>query len=109
MLRDTIDASRRICNSAIIMEHHAPKRGNGDKVREVTAYGSGLFLKWPDFGFAMVPSDHPDHVGTYVWEPMRGPRVRGRAWPMALRTGKANTDEWPWEECERPPSAPKGR
>lgn len=100
-LRKVIDASRKVCNSAIIMEHHAPKRGAGDKIREVSPYGSGLFLKWPDFGFAMVPTSE---AGTYEWDMNRGPRVRGRYWPMALRQGAPGSAEFPWMECEVPPA-----
>lgn len=105
-LRRVINASRKVCNSAIVMEHHAPKRGNGDKIREISPYGSGLFLKWPDFGFAMIPTDEP---GTYEWGMNRGPRVRGRHWPMALRTGKPGSEEFPWMECEPPEKKTRGR
>ena len=107
-LRRVINASRKVCNSAIAMEHHAPKRGNGDKIREVSPYGSGLFLKWPDFGFSMVPTDE---VGTYDWEMNRGPRVRGRRWPQALRGGNMmpGSMEFPWMECMSPERLSKRR
>lgn len=104
-LRRVINASRSICGSAIIMEHHAPQRGAGEKIREVRPYGSSLFLKWPDFAFAMVPTDE---VGTYEWDMNRGPRVRGRYWPDALRHGTPNTMEWPWVETVVPARKTKG-
>jgi 5S rRNA maturation endonuclease (ribonuclease M5) len=97
-LRRSINSVRSVCNSAIIMEHHAPYRASGDKIREVRPYGHSLFVKWPDYGFAMVPTDD-DTV--YEWRANRGPRVRSRLFPSALRQGDAHTNsiEWPWMEC----------
>lgn len=98
-LRKTINSLREICGSAIVMEHHAPLRGNGDKIREVRPYGNGLFLKWPDYGYAMVPTDQDE---VYEWRANRGPRVRSRRFPAALRQGNPHTNsiEWPWMESE---------
>ena len=96
-LRQTINSIRDVCGSAIIMEHHAPLRGGGDKVREVRPYGSGLFLKWPDFGYSMTPTDE---TGTYEWRRTRGDRVRGRHWPDCIREGNPSTMEFPWMEAE---------
>lgn len=95
-LRRAINSTRNVCNSAIVMEHHAPLRGAGEKVREVRPYGNGLFYKWPDFGFAMVPN--PDEKGQYEWRRFRGDRVRGRNWPDAVRWGSQapNSMEFPW-------------
>jgi hypothetical protein len=94
-LRKTINAIRDVCNSAIIMEHHAPLRTGNDSTREWRPYGSGLFLKWPDFGYAMQPTEDK---GTYEWRKFRGARVRGRNWPETLREGTtgANSIEFPW-------------
>lgn len=98
-LRRSINGIRAICNSAIIMEHHAPLRGGGDAQREYRPYGSGLFLKWPDYGYAMQPTDTD---GVFEWRKNRGPRVRGRIWPETLREGNAhhNSIEFPWMEGE---------
>lgn len=95
-LRRAVNSTRNVCNSAIVMEHHAPLRGAGEKVREVRPYGNGLFYKWPDFGFAMVPD--PDDKGKYEWRRFRGDRVRGRNWPEAVRWGSQapNSMEFPW-------------
>lgn len=97
-LRKTVNGLRDICGSAIVMEHHAPLRSNGDKIREVRPYGNGLFLKWPDYGYAMVPTDIE---GTYEWRANRGPRVRSRRFPAALRQGDPHTNsiEFPWMEA----------
>lgn len=98
-LRQTINGIRAVCNSAIIMEHHVPLRSGNDAKREFRPYGSGLFLRWPDFGYAMQPTDEN---GVYEWRKNRGDRVRGRAWPTILREGRTghNSIEMPWMEGE---------
>lgn len=93
-LRWTINEARSICESAVIMEHHAPLRMTGDRERELRPYGSGLFLGWPDFGYAMKPTEHE---GVFEWQAFRGDRVRGRNWPDSLRWGKPN--EYSWVPC----------
>ena len=92
-LRHTINGIRAVSNSAIIMEHHAPLRSGNDAKREFRPYGSGLFLKWPDFGYAMQPTDS---TGVFEWRKNRGDRVRGRQWPSAIREGRPDSMEWPW-------------
>lgn len=84
-LRYTINSARTISECAVILEHHAPLRSGGDKERELRPYGSGLFLGWPDFGFAMKPSGTEQ---LYEWQRFRGDRVRDRDWPEALRWGR---------------------
>lgn len=96
-LRWTINETRSISECAVIMEHHAPLRTPGDKQRELRPYGSGLFLGWPDFGYAMQPTGDR---GVYEWREFRGDRVRGRAWPEGFRWGKPGSMEWPWESIE---------
>lgn len=90
-LRYTINSARTISECAVILEHHAPLRSGGDKERELRPYGSGLFLGWPDFGYAMKPTS-TDKL--YEWQQFRGDRVRDRKWPEALRWG--NGIELPW-------------
>lgn len=103
-IRNAVDAARTICNSAFIMEHHAPQRASIDKVREVRPYGSSLFLKWPDYGYALKPTDDPK---VFEWAKNRGPRVRSREWPLALREGRPSTLEFPWVTCLLPEDEPK--
>lgn len=88
-----VDKARAICNSAFIIEHHAPLKGSLDKERPMRPYGSSLFLKWPDFGYGIKPTDDPK---VFEWYKNRGPRVRGAEWPEALREGRENSLEWPW-------------
>jgi 5S rRNA maturation endonuclease (ribonuclease M5) len=93
-MKSAINKARSICGSAVIMEHHAPHRGNGDKDRSVRPYGSSTFLKWPDFGYGLKPEEME---GYYELQKTRFPRVRSRHFPGWMRWGKPNTLEWPWE------------
>ena len=92
-LRNAINHARTVCNSAFILEHHAPLKGSVDKERQLRPYGSSLFLKWPDYGYGIKPTEVE---GTFEWFKNRGPRVRSRKWPEALREGVPNSLEWPW-------------
>lgn len=92
-LKRTINNARAICGTAFIMEHHAPHKAPGDRERSVRPYGSSIFLKWPDFGYGLKPTE-TDHV--YEWQRTRFPRVRSRFFPDFLRNGKPNTMEFPW-------------
>lgn len=92
-MKSAINEARSVCGSAIIMEHHAPHRGNGDKDRSVRPYGSSTFLKWPDFGYGLKPEDIE---GFYELQKTRFPRVRKRHFPGWMRWGKEGTLEWPW-------------
>lgn len=98
-IKNAVNAARSICNSAFIMEHHAPLKGPMDKERQLRPYGSSLFLKWPDYGYGIKPTDRE---GLFEWHKNRGPRVRARHWPEALSEGKPNTDDWPWLEAVLP-------
>lgn len=93
-MKSAINKARSICGSAVIMEHHAPHRGNGDKDRSVRPYGSSTFLKWPDFGYGLKPEEME---GYYELQKTRFPRVRSRHFPGWVRWGKPGTLEWPWE------------
>jgi RecA-family ATPase len=97
-LKAVVNAARGICGSAFIMEHHAPLKEQGAMVRSIRPYGSSIFLRWPDFGFGLLPV--PDNEGVYEWSKFRFPRVRERQFPTHLRWGKPNTAEWPWTPCE---------
>jgi len=96
-LRVTINRARSICESAVVMEHHAPLRAGGDQRREMRPYGSGLFLGWPDFGLALEATEEEE---VFEITRFRGDRVRGRYWPSALRWGSINpgSRELPWME-----------
>ena len=98
-VKTAINEARSVCGSAVIMEHHAPHRGNGDKDRSVRPYGSSTFLKWPDFGYGLKPEDME---GYYELQKTRFPRVRKRYFPGWMRWGKEGTLEWPWMPVSDP-------
>jgi 5S rRNA maturation endonuclease (ribonuclease M5) len=92
-MKTAINNARSVCGTAFIMEHHAPHRGPGETKRSVRPYGSSTFLKWPDFGYGLLPTESE---GLYEFQKTRFPRVRTRYIPPYLRWGKENTDEWMW-------------
>lgn len=94
--KNAVNKARAICNSAFVMEHHAPLKGPMDRERQLRPYGSSLFLKWPDYGFGLKPTNEPT---LFEWYKNRGPRVRSRRWPSGLREGLPNTAEFPWMEA----------
>ena len=95
-LKRVVNDGRAICGTAFVMEHHAPHKGPGDKERSVRPYGSSTFLKWPDFGFGLRPTETE---GVYEWQKTRFPRVRSRHFPAFVRWGKVNSAEFPWMEA----------
>lgn len=95
--KKAINGARAICGTAFMIEHHAPHRSPGDKERQMRPYGSSLFMKWPDYGYGLKPTEDE---GTYDMYPFRRPRVRRRAWPEQFRWGRPNTMEFPWEVAE---------
>lgn len=91
-LKQTVNAARAVSGAAFIMEHHAPHaQGGGD--RSVRPYGSSVFLKWPDFGHGLKPTDDE---GVYELQKTRFNRVRGREFPPFMRWGVAENSEWDW-------------
>lgn len=74
---------------ALALEHHAPKKASGHSSRELTPYGSSLWLRWPEFGLSLTPTDERGH--TLAVHRHRGDRLRA-SWPNELHRSK----EWPW-------------
>lgn len=85
-----LDLALGISQSALLVEAHAP---HGDLLRPA---GSGLFTRWPDFGYGMRMADqnqmHPRrNVKVEAW---RGPRDEYE-WPERLVWGR-RPEEFPW-------------
>jgi 5S rRNA maturation endonuclease (ribonuclease M5) len=94
-LKAAIDSARRVCNSAVILEHHVPHESGG--IRDTRPIGSSLLLRWPNFGFGLQPvKDSTPPI--YDWKPWRGGRRRDREWPSRLGIGGSLS--WPWVEVE---------
>lgn len=75
-------------NFALMIEHHAPK--GAAKEREMVPFGSSLWLRWPEYGLALMKDGGKTKlkVGRF-----RGDRVRNPGWPSSLKWGQV----WPWE------------
>lgn len=85
-----LDLALGISESALLVEAHAP---HGDVLRPA---GSGLFMRWPDFGYGMRPANPKDprfreRVKVTGW---RGPRD-DYGWPEDLIWGNGK-NEFPW-------------
>lgn len=93
----TLDALRAKYGFTLICEAHAGHTNDGGGMRKVRPIGSSLFLRWPEFGFGIVPhpddtSEHPETVLVKHW---RGSREE-RDWPDVLKHG----DMLPWEVAD---------
>lgn len=93
----TLDHLRAKYGFTLICEAHAGHTNDGGGMRKVRPIGSSLFLRWPEFGFGIVPhpddtSEHPETVLIKHW---RGSREE-RDWPDVLKHG----DMLPWEVAD---------
>jgi replicative DNA helicase len=78
------DYLRATYNIALWMEHHAPL-GNALTGRDLRPSDSAVWMRWPEFGFAISP-DPTSHVREYDFKQWRGPRDV-RQWPAKLIRG----------------------
>jgi 5S rRNA maturation endonuclease (ribonuclease M5) len=84
-----LDDAMATAGCALILEAHAG-HGDGKGQRNVRPTGSSLWLRWPDFGYGLVPTGvGDDQMEFRRW---RGPRG-DRKWPEELHRGNS----WPWE------------
>jgi replicative DNA helicase len=88
----TFDDLRTRYKFALLLEHHAPK-GSGGASRELTPYGSSLWLRWSEIGLTMNPlGDDPEDLSLMRLGRFRGDRVE-HAWPNRVRRSKP----WPFQ------------
>lgn len=85
-----LDQIRARNRCALIVEAHAGHGFQGHRSWRPT--GSSLFMRWPEFGFGLMPDAENDLATLLPW---RGPRDE-REWPRMLRRGRG--DSWPWVE-----------
>lgn len=83
--QQALDDLRTRYGLALMLEHHAPKGTN--KARDMVPFGSSLWMRWPDFGFALMPDDQ----GNLVVDRFRPDRMAA-AWPDRLD----RSNPWPW-------------
>ncbi len=92
-LQSVLDELRIRFGCALLLEHHAPK--GSDIFRKLVPFGSSAWLRWPEFGWQLIPYDEreqiPSEKGTALQlGTFRGDRVvvdkphhfyRGMTWP----------------------------
>lgn len=94
----TLDDLRVRHQFALITEAHTGHATDGDGARSGRPLGSSLFLRWPEFGLALLPAEgfekeeHPSVVKVRRW---RGSREE-RNWPFTL----THADDLPWMPAE---------
>jgi RecA-family ATPase len=86
-----LDQIRTKMSCALIIEAHSGHGEAGGK-RAVRPVGSSLLLRWPEFGYGLVPVSAEDTTLVEL-RPWRGARDE-RAWPTRLRWG--GEGHWPW-------------
>lgn len=90
-----LDAMRQISGAAILTEAHMAKDGK-DGHRSLRPVGSGLWMRWPEYGYGLVLDEGSDFLARRVEvKPWRGPRDE-RAWPEILIAGEL----WPWKQVD---------
>jgi AAA domain len=94
-----IDMVHQVSKCAVVIEHHSPHKPQGEH-RSVRPYGSSLLMRWPSFGFGLMPSGGMQEPFEFL--PWRGVRRRGRTWPSWVRQAGTQDDGWFWEEAEPP-------
>jgi hypothetical protein len=79
-----LDYIRTVYGCTLWLEHHAPL-GVGGNSRELRPADSAVWLRWPEFGFAIAP-DITTSEYEYDFKQWRGPRDK-RDWPARLKRG----------------------
>lgn len=83
-----LDTFRARYGIALWLETHAPMEQNGQ--RSLRPMGSGVWLRWPEFGIALRRKQGMPNTVTV--ERFRGDRDE-RSWPHRLMYGT----QWPWQ------------
>jgi hypothetical protein len=77
-IQDILDDLRTRHSFALVMEHHAPKAQGG--VRDMTPFGSSLWLRWGEIRMGLVPPNTTFPVWSLELRPFSGSRVE-HGWP----------------------------
>lgn len=85
----TVDRIRAETGTSVLMEAHTGHGLNNDRNGAMRPYGSSMWLRWPEFGMAMIPQ-RGKPVRIKHW---RGARSDDRTWPAGLKRGNVI----PWE------------
>jgi len=91
-IQGVVDRIRQEISCSIVIEHHAGHGFNNDR-NKMRPEGSSYWLRWPDFGYGMMPLKTNDNRRLMRLVPWRGDRVTGRTYPVAVREGNV----LPWD------------
>ena len=91
-IQGVVDRIRQEISCSVIIEHHAGHGFQNDRNR-MRPEGSSYWLRWPDFGYGMMPLKTNDGRRLMRLIPWRGDRATGRTYPVAVREGNV----LPWD------------
>lgn len=95
-LQAILDEIRIRFGCALIIEHHAPK--GSDIFRKITPFGSSAWLRWPEFGWQLIPYDEVEKLDNERGQSLRLGTFRGDRVqidkPHHFYRGGAGG--WPW-------------
>lgn len=83
-----LDSLRERYGFALMLEHHAPKGGQG--VRDLVPFGSSVWQRWPELGLKLLRQDNGDVVVGHYREPRMA-----HGWPDELHRGR-HGESMPW-------------
>ena len=93
-----LDRCRAAANCALVLEAHAGHQVGHDGKRNVRPTGTSLWLRWPEFGYGIRPTEDFTEDNRLVdFVAWRGDRDE-RDWPTRLRRGGS----WPWQVATDP-------
>lgn len=90
-LQEILDDLRTRFGFALVMEHHAPKGSAG--VRELTPFGSSLWLRWGEIRMSLVPPDRDFPVWEMELRPFSGSRTE-HGWPNHVDRNRQDGLAW---------------
>lgn len=90
-----LDDLRTKYNFALILEHHAPKPAAGQK-RDMTPFGSSLWLRWPEVGISLYAEKNDPRVINV--RRFRGDRLANVAYPDQILRDPNTIIRGRWEE-----------
>lgn len=93
---EKLDELRVRYGFALVLEHHAPKASGGG-YRDMTPFGSSLWLRWPEFGLTLEPKGNfapGDEVYSVEVGRFRAGDREVADWPQELDRNPKNTIPW---------------